>query len=135
MMGGMAAGLSEEDMADLDAFYSSQTPAMGSITPEQEELALAGQPLYRAGSSEYQVPACMGCHGPAGEGNPLAGYPALAGQHATYTSSMLTRFENGERWGEDDAASLVMTQVSDSLSADEIEALASYIQGLYGKSE
>jgi cytochrome c553 len=77
----------------------------------------------------------MGCHGPAGEGNPLAGYPALAGQHATYTARMLTRYEDGQLWGEDDEASLIMTEVADTLLAAEIEALASYIQGLYSQAE
>ena len=131
-MAGIAAGLSEQDMADLGAYYASQAPSPGVADPALVEV---GERLYRAGNVKREIPACMGCHGPAGEGNPLAGYPALAGQHATYTAKMLTRFENGERWGEDDAASLVMTQVSDSLSADEIEALASYIQGLYSKTE
>ena len=131
-MAGIAAGLSEQDMADLGAYYASQAPSPGVADPALVEV---GERLYRAGNVKREIPACMGCHGPAGEGNPLSGYPALAGQHATYTASMLTRFENGERWGEDDAASLVMTQVADSLSADEIEALASYIQGLYSKAE
>jgi cytochrome c553 len=77
----------------------------------------------------------MSCHGPAGEGNPLAGYPALAGQHATYTAKMLTRYEAGETWGEGDEASTIMTEVADTLLASEIEAVASYIQGLYGAIE
>ena len=48
---------------------------------------------------------------------------------------MLARFESGETWGEDDAASTIMAEVSDSLLNAEIEALASYIQGLYRKTE
>jgi cytochrome c553 len=131
-MAGITAGLSEQDMADLSAYYASQKVSPGVADKAQIEV---GQRLYRAGNVKREIPACMGCHGPAGEGNPLSGYPALAGQHATYTAKMLTRYENGERWGEDDAASTVMTEVTDSLSGDEIEALASYIQGLYSKAE
>ena len=126
------AGLSEQDMADLGAFYASQAVSPGIV---DKALLEVGERLYRAGNVKREIPACMGCHGPAGEGNPLAGYPALAGQHATYTANMLTRYENGDRWGEDDAASIVMNEVTDSLSSDEIEALASYIQGLYSKAE
>ena len=73
----------------------------------------------------------MSCHGPAGEGNPLAGYPALAGQHAMYTSKMLTGYRAGDHWGDDDGPSVVMSGVAARLSSEEIEAVASYIQGLY----
>jgi cytochrome c553 len=77
----------------------------------------------------------MACHGPAGEGNPLAGYPALAGQHAVYTGNMLTRFRNGENWGEGDASSQVMNGVAAEMTDAEIAAVASYIQGLYLRTD
>jgi len=73
----------------------------------------------------------MSCHGPAGEGNPLAGYPALAGQHSMYVSKMLTGFRMGFNWGDDDGPSEVMNGAALQLTKDEIEAVASYIQGLY----
>ncbi len=130
-MAGIAAGLSEQDMADLAAYYASQEVSPGVADPAMIEV---GERLYRAGNEKREIPACMGCHGPAGEGNPLAGYPALAGQHASYTAKMLAWFESGERWSADDAPSTIMTEVSDSLSNEEIEALASYIQGLYRKT-
>jgi cytochrome c553 len=76
----------------------------------------------------------MGCHGPAGEGNPLAGYPALAGQHSVYLAKMLNGFKDGVNWGEDDGGSNVMAGVSTFLSKGEIEAVSSYIQGLYSTS-
>ena len=77
----------------------------------------------------------MACHGPAGEGNPLSGYPALAGQQAVYTSNLLTRFRSGENWGAEDAPSQVMTGAAAELSDEEIAAVASYIQGLYYRAE
>lgn len=131
-MAGIAAGLSEKDMADLAAYYASQRTSPGAA--DSEKVAL-GERIYRAGIAKREVPACMGCHGPAGEGNPLAGYPALAGQHAVYTAKMLTAYEDGQQWGEDDEASRIMTEVSDTLLAEEIEALASYIEGLHSRSE
>lgn len=127
-MAGIAAGLTQQDMADLAAYYAGQQISPGVADPALLEL---GQRIYRAGIAKREVPACMGCHGPAGEGNPLAGYPALAGQHAAYTANMLTRYEDGQDYGEDDEASQMMTEVTDTLLAEEIEALASYIQGLY----
>jgi cytochrome c553 len=73
----------------------------------------------------------MSCHGPAGEGNPLSGYPALAGQHAVYSEKMLKGFRSGQMWGEDDASSRIMTEVAKRLSDDEIKAVANYLQGLH----
>lgn len=131
-MAGIAAVLTEQDMADLAAYYAAQQPA-----PAVADAALvaAGELLYRAGNPDTRIPACMACHGPAGEGNPLAGYPALAGQHAAYTARMLNRYKDGERWGTEDAASGVMVGVARYLSDAEIEAVASYIQGLYSQAE
>jgi cytochrome c553 len=131
-MMGIAPGLSAQDIADLAAWFSSQTTAGG--VADEAQVAL-GERIFRAGNAESGVPACMACHGPAGEGNPLAGYPALAGQHAVYTGNMLTRFRTGENWGEGDASSQVMNGVAAELTDEEIAAVSSYIQGLYLRSE
>jgi cytochrome c553 len=127
-MAGITPGLSEQDIEDLAAYFASQT---GNGGVADESLVELGARIYRAGNAETGVPACMACHGPAGEGNPLSGYPALAGQHAVYTASMLTRFKGGENWGEKDASSKVMNGVAARLTADEIQAVSSYIEGLH----
>jgi len=125
-------GLSAQDIADLAAYFAAQTKSGGVADESKVEL---GERIFRAGNAESGVPACMACHGPAGEGNPLAGYPALAGQQAVYTTNMLNRFRAGENWGEGDAASQVMNGAAAELTDDEIDAVASYIQGLYHRSE
>ena len=81
-MMGFVAGLSDQDIQDLAAWYSSQT-SNGGIA--DESLVALGERIYKAGNANSGVPACMSCHGPAGEGNPLSLYPALAGQHAVRT--------------------------------------------------
>jgi len=129
---GIVPGLSDQDIEDLSAFFASQENSGG--VADQSKVT-AGELIYRAGNADSGVPACMACHGPAGEGNPLSGYPALSGQHATYTSKMLTGFRAGENWGEDDDASEVMNGVASALTDEEIEAVSSYIQGLYLASE
>lgn len=131
-MVGIAAGLTDQDIADLAAWFASQQSAGG--VADETKLAL-GERIYRAGNAGSGVPACMACHGPAGEGNPLAVYPAVAGQHAVYTANLLTRYRAGENWGENDAASQVMNGVAAGLSDDEIAAVASYIQGLHLRTE
>jgi cytochrome c553 len=131
-MAGIVPGLTDQDIADLAAWFESQQSGGG--VADEAKLAL-GERTFRAGNAESGVPACMGCHGPAGEGNPLAVYPALAGQHAVYTANLLTRFRAGENWGEGDAASQVMNGVAAELSDEEIAAVASYLQGLHLRTE
>ena len=131
-MAGIVISLSDQDMADLAAYFSSQTSSAGLT---DESLRAAGELLYRGGNPETDIPACMSCHGPAGEGNPLSGYPNLAGQHAVYSEKMLTGFRAGTTWGEDDASSRIMTDVAKRLTDDEIKAVASYIQGLHSVKE
>lgn len=131
-MMGIVATMNEQDFADIAAFFASQAISPGAA---DASLAAAGRRLYQAGNSDSGVPACMACHGPVGEGNPLSGYPALAGQHDVYTGKMLTRFRNGENWGEKDAGSQVMNGVAAELTDDEIAAVASYIQGLHRRED
>ena len=131
-MMGITPGISDEDILHLSAYFASQQNTGG--VADETKVAL-GERIFRAGNADSGVPACMACHGPAGEGNPLAGYPALAGQHAVYTASMLQRFSGGENWGEDDAASQVMNGAASELTDAEIEAVASYIQGLHLRAE
>lgn len=127
-MAGIIVGLSDQDIADIAAFFATQTTSAGLA---DEALLAAGEQLYRGGNAATEIPACMSCHGPAGEGNPLAGYPSLAGQHTVYSEKMLKGFRAGTTWGEEDASSKVMTGVTLRLTDDEIKAVASYIQGLH----
>ena len=131
-MMGIVAGMSEQDLRDIAAYFSSQTNNGGVA---EESVAALGQRIYKAGNADSGVPACMSCHGPAGEGNPLAGYPALAGQHSVYTSKMLNGFRAGDNWGEKDAPSEIMNGAAAELTDAEITAVSSFIQGLYLKTE
>jgi cytochrome c553 len=131
-MMGITPGLSDQDILDIAAYYSQQAVSGGVA---DESKVVLGEQIFRAGNAESGVPACMACHGPAGEGNPPAGYPALAGQHALYAGKMLSRFRSGENWGEDDGSSQIMNGAAARLTDEEIEAVASYLQGLYLATE
>ena len=126
-MAGIVISLNDQDMADIAAYYSSQKTSAGLT---DEALRTKGEQLYRGGNPETDIPACMSCHGPAGEGNPLTEYPQIAGQHAVYSEKMLTGFRSGTTWG-DDASSEIMTEVTKRITDEEIKAVASYIQGLH----
>lgn len=124
LMTPMAAGLSEQDMADLAAYFAGQQPTAREADPE---LVARGQRIYRGGDAERDLPACAACHGPTGQGNPLAAWPAIAGQHALYTANTLKAYARGERRSDPNQ---MMRSVAAKLSEDDIEALASYLQGL-----
>jgi len=131
-MTGIVGLISEEDIVNIAAWFASQRRQGG--VAEESKVAL-GEKIWRAGNAKTSVPACAACHGPAGEGIPFAGFPALAGQHSVYIASMLKRFRAGENWGEKDALSQIMDGVAERLTDAEIEAVASYIQGLYRATE
>ena len=60
IMAGQVIKLSDEDMADLDAFYSSQDAKVtSSLTDEQKELAEEGRKIYQGGFRERGISACM----------------------------------------------------------------------------
>ena len=126
IMKGMSGNLTDQDRADLAAYFASQEVAYGAADPELLEL---GQRIYRGGNSESGVAPCMGCHGPNGAGNPPANYPALRGQHAKYVENQLHGFAEGNRVNEN---SIKMMQITASrMTNKEIRAVASYIQGLH----
>jgi cytochrome c553 len=123
IMAGMTQLLSEQDMQDLDAWFSSQTAPPRTVSADDLELAHTGEKLYRGGDSEMSVPACMGCHGPAGLGIP-PNYPRLTGQWSTYLEDQLLAFKDGQR------ASPIMGPIAFRLSAEQIKTLAVYMSAL-----
>ena len=131
-MAGIVISLSDQDMADIAAYFSTQVTSTGLT---DESLRASGERLYRGGNAATDIPACLSCHGPAGEGNPLSGYPSLAGQHTVYSEKMLAGFRAGQMWGDDDESSKIMTDVASRLTDAEIKAVASYIQGLHSVEE
>jgi cytochrome c553 len=125
IMSGQVAALSDQDMQDLAAYFSSQTIKGGTA---DEKLVPMGEKLYRGGDVANGTAACIGCHGPTGAGNPAAKFPHLAGQHAEYLDVQLKAFRGGERAND---AGKMMRNVAAKLSDAEIKAVASYIQGLH----
>src|SRR5713226_6452177 len=94
VMNGMVANLSDADLKGLAAYYAGQ--ALKPSAAADKELAALGQKLWRGGDALHGIPACAGCHGPAGAGIP-AQFPRLAGQYAEYIVAQLTAFREGKR--------------------------------------
>jgi cytochrome c553 len=124
IMNGMVANLSEADMNNLAAYYAGQKlkPAAAS----DKQLAAVGEKLWRGGNLANGVPACSGCHGPAGAGIP-APYPRLAGQYAEYIAAQLKAFRDSARANDPNG---MMRGVAARLSEREIRAVAEYAAGL-----
>ncbi len=125
LMAPMAAPLSEQDMADLAAYYSSQKA--GQPQKVEAEAAELGEALYRGGDNTAGIAACIGCHGPTGKGNPQAKFPSVAGQHATYIALQLKAFRGGARTN--DTGSM-MRNITIRMTDAEIDAVSKYIAGL-----
>ncbi|MEO8810146.1 MAG: c-type cytochrome [Rhodanobacter sp.] len=127
IMMGMATPLSPQDMHDIGAYFASQASRPGVA---DQALVEHGQTLFRQGDLKRDIPACMACHSIDGRGNPGAMYPQLAGQHAQYIEATLKAWHDGTSWGTD-AHSQIMPTIAKKLDADDIAALASYIEGLH----
>lgn len=127
-MTGIVMGLSDQDIDDIAAYYAGQALQPGVA---DESLVQTGERIYRAGNAKSGVPACTACHGPTGQGNPAASYPAVGGQHATYMQSRLEKYRNGQVNGDKDPYSPQMVNVAKNLTDEEIQAVSSYMQGLH----
>ena len=117
--------LTQQDIDDIAAFYASQPAPQGAADPK---LVDVGEQLYRFGNAKKGIPACGACHSPTGQGNALAGFPQISGQHAQYTAKQLRDFREGDRVNDGDTK--IMRTIAEKLSNKEVDALASYISGL-----
>lgn len=126
LMTPMAQPLSDDDMEDLAAYFAAQTP--NGLEADPSKIS-EGQRLYRGGDPTAGIAACGSCHGPNGRGMAAAGYPAISGQHSTYVIAQLKAYRAGTR-KTDQPQNQMMRTVTNRLTDAQIEAVASYVQGL-----
>ena len=123
-MSGMVAGLSDDDMKNLAAYYETQNPSPVAF---DAELIAKGESIYRGGITETGVAACMGCHSPSGEGNGPASWPSLKGQYPDYIVAQLQAFKQGARAND---PGKMMRNLVGRMSDMEMKAVAAYIAGI-----
>jgi len=116
---------SDEDVAHLAAYYSSQKVKTG--TANKDKIAL-GKAIYKGGVMSSGVAACAACHGPSGNGNTAAKFPKIAGQHAQYTIGQLKTFKAAKR---NNDTGKMMRNVALKMTDAEMDAVAEYIAGLH----
>ncbi|KPN71121.1 cytochrome c [Neisseria sp. 83E34] len=120
--------LTDEQIRDVAAFFATQYPKAGEVHPkENPEL---GAKLFRGGLAEKGIPACMSCHGPNGAGMPAGGtdtlaFPRIGGQHKEYVVEQLKAYQSGVR------KNAMMEDIAKRLSAEEMNAVGNFIQGLH----
>lgn len=152
LMAGLLVSSSDQDLADMAAYYAAQKPALAGATDSAEAPLALGERIYRAGIREKGVAACAACHSPTGVGNAPAAFPALGGQHAKYTVAQLKAFRQAAQFSDDevkalqaagtavdtgrrndgtDEATAMMRALAAKMSDREIEAVANYIAGLH----
>jgi cytochrome c553 len=129
IMSVQAKSLSAQDIEDLAAYFSSQAIQTGQADPG---LVKAGERLYRGGNKDDNVPACLACHSPDGAGNYLMKAPALAGQHAAYLVTQLQAYAAGQRTTDPNK---IMQTIAARLTPAEMQAVASYIEGLHANPQ
>lgn len=135
--------LSPQDMRDIGAYFATQKSGAGladdSVVAEGPYKDMKyfeiGQQLYRGGDAARGIPACMACHGPAGAGNPGPAYPHVGGQHQDYVTARLQAYQAGTTTETDRSMFDIMAQVAKPLTAEEITALATYLQGLHDRDD
>ena len=122
-MRGIAGSLTEQDMADLAAFYSAQA---GKTAPESAKAAgVEAAALIEKG-------ACASCHG-ANFSKPIdPSYPKIAGQHADYLYFALKSYtvEGNKFVGRNNA---IMGGIAKQFSHAEMKAIAKYLSSLDGE--
>lgn len=126
LMSSQAMLLSDEDMRNIAVYFES-LPGAAAAVADTSSIDRA-ESLYRGGNEEAKAAACIACHGPTGRGNPAAKYPALNGQHATYTAKQLRDYASNSR--KSDGKTRIMREIAARLSEEDIVAIASYVQGL-----
>jgi cytochrome c553 len=143
MMSSMVAGLSDDNIKDIAAFYEAQKITRNALEldkegavnevlsdeeqAEQEQLEAMialGRDIFVNGHLENEISACIACHGPKGEGNKPAAFPALHGQHADYLIKTLNDYKVGKRTNDSEN---IMRMIAQRMSTKEIKATANYI--------
>ncbi len=124
-MAALWGNVSEEDAADISAFFAAQQTQLGGV---DEELLALGKRIYFQGDAERGVPACAACHGATGQGLNAAGYPSVSGQFPEYAVKQLKAFASGMRNNDENA---VMRDIAVRMSDKQIEAVANFMLGLH----
>jgi cytochrome c553 len=123
-MRGIAASLTDQDIADISAYYAAHSQA--AAAPEK-----AAEPTGKVAELVTKG-ACNSCHGANYSKGIDGSYPKLAGQNADYLYVALKSYkaENQGTWGRNNA---IMGGVAKQFSNAELKELAKYMSAQTGE--
>ncbi len=122
-MRGIAGSLSEQDMADLGAFYASHADKTAAEAPRTASTAVAA--LIEKG-------ACVSCHG-ANFSKPIdPSYPKIGGQHADYLFVAMRSYtvEGNNMIGRSNG---IMAGIAKQFTPAEMREMAKYLATVEGE--
>jgi cytochrome c553 len=120
-MWGLTRSLTDEQIDGLAAYFGTRPPRRNG--PVDTALLGRGRQIFEQGLPAKETPACAACHGQAAQG--LAAFPRLAQQHQDYLVKQLHVFQETEG-----RPGTPMKQVTHTMSSEEMEAVAAYLQAL-----
>lgn len=126
-MKGIAASMSDQDIADVAAFYE----ASGKDLPSPAAAAAPATPTADT-QALLTKGNCMACHG-ADLNKPIdASYPKIAGQHADYLYVALKAYQT-EHNPQIGRANAIMGNQAKLFTHTELKQLATYVASLPGE--
>jgi cytochrome c553 len=110
-MQAQASSLSDQDIADLAAFFSTWAG--------EPETGKSDASAHEVNEGKQKAAVCQQCHGEAGVASAKQ-WPNLAGQHFSYLEQALNQYKSGQR------ADLLMSQQVAALDEAAIAELSAY---------
>ncbi|WP_298218737.1 c-type cytochrome [Halothiobacillus sp.] len=121
LMSLQAKDLTDQQIEDLGAYFAAQKRVVKAASTED---SIPGAHLWKFGGHSNTVAACAACHGPKGQGNQPAGFPALRGLTPQYITESLMAYRKDERKTEH---ADIMVSIASKLSDDDIKDVAQHI--------
>ena len=125
-MRGIADNMTEQDMADIGAYYEAHGKVEGSMAAEKAPDGTAHV------TALLQKGACISCHGDNFSKPIDPSYPKIAGQHSDYLFVALKSYktEGTPLWGRSNG---VMGGIAKQFSNAELKEIAGYVSALPGE--
>jgi cytochrome c553 len=126
-MSAIATALSDQDSADVAAYFAHRPGGLDPITsegaPQSGRSLRQRDPAIRlvfAGDPKRGIPPCAACHGPGAQ---KLGAPSLRRQHTEYIERQLAAFAEGMRQNDINEQ---MRVIARELKPNEMHAVAGY---------
>lgn len=128
-MRGVADSLTDQDIADVSAYYAGQVPQGGAPAKASREPSAQVAQLLQKG-------ACVSCHGENFSKPIDPSYPKIAGQHPDYLFAALKAYKVGGGANSNapvGRSNAIMAGIAKQFSNAELKALAGYLGSLDGE--